>query len=253
MTLLATALVGVGLRARNRQELLTDQICEARDALAAAQQERERFSRDLHDGTIQSLYAVQLGLGHTVQKLEAEPANARRELSAVRDELDAVIAEIRQFFTAEGSVNQPVDFSGVLRALVQRARTGASAQIELQCDSSASDRLTGAQAVQLANIVREALSNSLRHAKPQRVVIALRPEREAVCLEISDDGAGFDPSAPARLGVGLASMAARAQEMHATLNLQSSPGRGTSVVIRVPASPLELAGAEWPAAESDET
>ena len=239
MTLLAGALVGVALRARNRQELMTGQIREARDALAAAQQERNKISRDLHDGTIQSLYAIQLGLGHTVEKLADEPAKAGRELSAVRGELDTVIAEIRQFITAEAGAGKPVDFSAVLQALVQRAHAGATAQIELHCDSSASDRLTGAQAVQLANIVREALSNSLRHAKPQRVLIALRSEREAVCLEISDDGTGFDPNAPARPGGGLASMTARAQEMRATLNIQSSPGQGTSVVIRVPASPLK--------------
>src|SRR5262249_42955608 len=66
LTLLASALIGVALRARNVQELMTEQIREARDALAAAQHERNKISRDLHDGTIQSLYAIQLGLGRTV-------------------------------------------------------------------------------------------------------------------------------------------------------------------------------------------
>lgn len=236
MTVLASALLGVTLRARNRQELLTEQIREARDALAAAQQEREKFSRDLHDGTIQSLYAIQLGLGHTVQRLEAEPASARRELDAVRSELDTVIAEIRRFITVEESAGKAVDFCGVLRALVERARAGTTAQIEVRCDPGADDDLSGAEAVQLANITREALSNGLRHAKPQRMEIALRSERGTVVLEISDDGVGFDPTAPARRGAGLASMAARAQEMGGTLDIQSSPGRGTQVVVRVPVS-----------------
>jgi signal transduction histidine kinase len=235
LTLLATALVGVALRAGHRQERMTEQIREARDALAAAQREREKFSRDLHDGTIQSLYAIQLGLGHTVQKVEAEPANARRELAAVRGELDTVIAEIRQFITAEAGAGKPVDFGAVLRALVQRAGVGATAQIEAHCEPGASDRLTGDQAVHLANIAREALSNSLRHAQPQRVEIALRSDRESVRLEISDDGVGFDPKAQGRTGVGLVSIAARAKEAGGTLVIQSSPGKGTGIVVRVPA------------------
>lgn len=253
MTLLAGALVGVALRARDRQERLTGRIREARDALAAAQQERQRLSRDLHDNSIQALYGIQLGLGHTVQKLDAEPASARRELSAVRSELDTVIAEIRRFITAEASAGKDVDFGGVLRALVERARASTTAQIEVHCDPGAADRLSAAQAVQLANIAREALSNGLRHAKPKRVEITLRSEREEVRLEISDDGTGFDPKAPGRPGVGLASMAARAKEMSGTLDIQSTPGKGTRVTIRVPASPPERAEAEWADEEPDET
>ena len=280
LTLLATALVGVALRARNRQEHLAEQIREARDALAAAQQERNRISRDLHDGTIQSLYAIQLGLGQTVEELEARPARAGSELTAVRRELDAVIAEIRQFITAEVGTGQPVDFGAVLQALVQRACNGTTAEIALHCDPGASSRLTGDQAVQLANIAREALSNSLRHAKPRRVQIALRSERKSVMLVITDDGAGFDPAVPGKTphdfagragthshpagvpdstsagaaarppspletplpttaiprGVGLDSMLVRAQEMGGTFEIESSPGQGTCVRVRVPAS-----------------
>lgn len=243
-TLLATALVGVALRARDQQEVLAEQIREARDALAAAQQERNKISRDLHDGTIQSLYAIQLGLGHTVEKLEADPAKAGRGLSAVRRELDTVIAEIRQFITAEAGADRSVDFGAVLHALVERARNGTTAQLDLQCDPGASERLASDQAVQLANITREALSNSLRHGRPQRVEIALRSDGETVVLEISDDGTGFDPKAPGRSGVGLASMTARAKEMGGALDIQSVPGKGTRIAVRVPTAPPELMEAD---------
>jgi len=253
LTLLATALVSVALRARNRQELMTEQIREARDALAASQQERNKISRDLHDGTIQSLYAIQLGLGHTIEKLDAEPVKAGSELSAVRRELDAVIAEIRQFITAEAGDDKPVDFSAVLHALVQRARTGTTAQIALHCDPGLSERLTGNQAVHLANIAREALSNSLRHGKPQRVEIALRSDRESVVMEIADDGTGFDLKAPGRSGVGLTSMTARTEEMGGTLEIQSAPGKGTRVVVRVPATLSEPMGAGSPDEATEES
>lgn len=244
LTLLATALAGVARHAHDRQERMTEQIREARDALAAAQQEREKFSRDLHDGTIQSLYAIQLGLGHTVLKLDAEPAKAGRELSAVRGELDVVIAEIRRFITAEKRDDKPVNLRTVLEALAQRARRGTTTQIESHCDPDAVDRLTGDQSVQLANIAREALSNSLRHAKPQRVEMTLRREKDAVALEIHDNGVGFDPASPGQRGVGLTSMASRAREMGASLDIQSSPGQGSRILVRVPASSEEAAGSE---------
>lgn len=244
LTLLATALVAVALRARNQQERLTEQIREARDALTAAQQERSKISRDLHDGTIQSLYAIQLGLAHTVDKLDAEPVRAGSELSAVRRELDAVIAEIRQFVTAEAGTDKSVDFGTVLNAIVQRARAGTSAQIALQCDSEAPGRLSGDQSVQLANITREALSNSLRHAKPQHLTVTLRSDRETVTLEISDDGIGFDPAASRRSGVGLTSITTRTQEMKGTLDIQSASGKGTRIIVHVPALPLEATGNE---------
>lgn len=239
MTLLASGLLGVALRARHRQEALTQQIREARDALASAQKEREKLSHDLHDNTIQALYAIQLDLGHTAQKLADEPATARSKLATVRAELDAVIAEMRRFITAEARVENEVDLPSVLRASAERARAGTSARIELHCDADASDRLTGAQAVQLANIVREALSNSLRHARARRVDIALSSNPESVCLEVTDDGVGFTPNSAARQGVGLTSMTTRAREIGGTLDLKSAPGQGTRVLVHLPVAPQE--------------
>ena len=233
MTLLAAALVGFGLRARTRQERMTEQIWEARDALAVAQRERQKLSHDLHDNTIQALYAIQLGLNHTAQKIEAEPADSRRELSSVRGELDTVIDEIRRFITAEARAGKEVDFAGVLRALVERSRTGTTAQIEVRCDPGAADRLSPAQAVQLANIAREALSNSLRHARPHHLQISLGAAANEVRFEICDDGIGFDPCLPTP-GVGLTSMAARSHEMGGKFDLQSAPGHGARIVIRIP-------------------
>jgi signal transduction histidine kinase len=245
ITLLSSTLVALALRARHQQELLTEQIRDARDALAAAHREREKFRHDLHDGTIQSLYAIQLGLGHTIDKLREKPAHARSELSSARRELDGVIAEIRQFITAEGGRQKSVDLSAVLEAMVQRGRQGASAKVDLVCDPEASKSLTGNQAVQLANIAREVFSNSLRHGKPQRISIALRCSIPgAVLLEVFDDGIGFDPKAPTRSGVGLVSIAARTQEIGGTLELESAPGKGTRVVVRIPASLNEMGDVE---------
>lgn len=248
ITLLATALVGVSVRARNRQEGLTAQIREARDALAAAQRERVRISRDLHDGTIQSLYAIQLGLGHTAKRLGSEPAHAGSELFAVRRELDTVIAEIRQFITAETEENprKAVDLCTVLQALSQRAAAGTQAKITLQCDPSAPARVSANQAVHLANIAREALSNAMRHGRPKEVRLSLQLEGDSVVLETTDDGVGFQTDAKGRGGVGLRSMTARAVESGGTLSIRSTLGQGTRVLVRLPLEPAEAPNDEAP-------
>ncbi len=240
LTLLATALVGVASRAAAQQESLTEQIREARDALRAAQEERSKISRDLHDGTIQWLYAIQLGLGHTADQLDSEPGKARKQLTEARRELDGVIAEIRHFITMESAEGKRVDFRAVLQALVQRGRIGTTAQIEVQCDPAAASQLDAHQSVHLANFVREALSNSLRHGKPQRIAVKLFAAQGHVCLEVEDDGAGFDSKAPGHSGLGLASMAARAQEVGGTIVLKSSPGHGTFVGVRIPMKNFDL-------------
>jgi signal transduction histidine kinase len=245
LTLLATGFVAWALLARRQQEQMTEQIRDARDALAAAHRERQQFSRDLHDGTIQSLYAIQLGLGHTVQRIDTQPASARQEMAAVRRELDVVIAEIRRFITAESGPNKPVDFNAVLHALVQRAKAGTSAHIDLFCEPRASQCLTADQAVQLANIAREALSNSLRHARPQHVDLSLSSDADTVVLHVRDDGVGFDSKAAGRTGSGLTNMSERAREIAATLELNSAPGKGTRVTVRVPASPLPSSPPGW--------
>jgi len=234
LSLLASALVAVAMRARGRQEQMTEQIREARDALAEAQRERERLGHDLHDSAIQSLYGIQLRLGHTANHFNAEPALARREFGEVRAELDTVIAEIRSFLVAGTAGKETVDLAGVLLAIAERAKAGSETRIEVECDPMASSRLSSARAVQLANITREALSNSLRHGQPDRVEIALRSDNGVVLLEISDDGAGFDTKAKSPQGVGLTSMAKRAQEIRGEFDVQSTPGRGTKVVVRVP-------------------
>jgi signal transduction histidine kinase len=112
-------------------------------------------------------------------------------------------------------------------------RTGSTARIGVRCDPAASARVTGDEAVQLANIAREALSNALRHGRPERVDMDLRLEKECVVLEIVDDGEGFNPEAGRGSGLGLASMAARAREAGGALVVVSSRGKGTHVVVRL--------------------
>jgi len=242
LTLLAASLVGVALRARSRQELMTDQIRDARDALAAAQRERERLSHDLHDNAIQSLYAIQLRLGHVAKQIDTAPESVRNEFTELQTELDAVIAETRAFIIARDGGNEAADLASVLRAMGKRAQAGAKAQIAIQCEADVSERLSGGYSVQIANIAREALSNSLRHGKAQYVTVTLTSSNGTVCLEVTDDGIGFDLNHGLREGIGLRSMQRRAEEIGGQLGIVSNLGKGTRITMKVPVETVPKSG-----------
>jgi signal transduction histidine kinase len=91
---------------------------------------------------------------------------------------------------------------------------------------------------ELYHVAREALNNTLKHAHAQRVQVRLRFREASTSLEIQDDGAGFEPSAArTRGGMGLPGMEERAQKLGGRLEIQSTPGKGTRVILQVPMDP----------------
>jgi len=238
MTLLSACLVGISLRAGGRQEQMTAEVTEARDALAAAEKEREKLGHDLHDGAIQSLYAIQLGLTRTAQSVESSVPVAARVLNETRERVDEVISELRRFIVAreaDQGGNPVVELDDVLAAMVVRLQPTASAELNFQADPGVASRLSVAQALQLTLITRTALGNCLRHAQARRVEVSLRNGGGFIRLEIEDDGVGFTQDQSAQGGIGLQAMRARAAEAGGTLSVDSRPGAGTRIVITVPA------------------
>ena len=236
MTLLAGTLVGVLLTARTRQEEMTEDVLEARDALAAAEKEREKLGHDLHDGAIQSLYAVQLGLTRTAEDVAASVPAASQMLCNTRHRLDEVIAELRSFILASEEApqrNNHIGLDDVLAAMVQRLQATTGARLLFEGERGAADQLSTNQAVQVTQIARTALANSLRHAQARHVNVRLRERDGKVCLEVTDDGVGFDGAAVSG-GLGLKTMRSRASEAGGTIEVESKPGRGTRIVVEIP-------------------
>ena len=235
-TLLATALVAVISRSRGRQESMAAEVLEARDALAAAERERVRLGHDLHDGAIQSLYAIQLGLTRTATEVEATLPASARVLGETRKRVDEVIAELRQFILAreaDTTKSEPGGLERVLAAMTQRLQPTTSTQLQIHAESGASERLSLSQTVQLTQIARSALANCLRHAQARQVKITLRHDPQSVCMEIMDDGVGFDPGLSSNGGMGLQTMQARATEAGGTVTVETRAGNGTRIVVQV--------------------
>ena len=236
--LLASMMAGamaLQIRARLRQEVVSQQLRSTLGELESARRERERLSLDLHDGTIQSLYALQLGLSHTADQAMGSSPLLGARLADYRRNLTAIIGELRGYISRhEADLSPKSNLAGLLTALVERMRCTTETELFTEVSQDAANSLTGEQAVHWANLAHEALSNALRHSQARRITMALRHARGRVILEICDDGRGFDPTAPPRTGIGLQSMKMRATSTGGTFELESLAGIGTRVSVSVP-------------------
>jgi signal transduction histidine kinase len=204
----------------------------------AVADERERIGRDLHDGIIQSLYAVALSLEDVPALIAEAPAEGERRVDQAIDSLNLAIRDIRNFI--HGLRPEAVDGTQVLAgiaALAHNIGEGGLLDVVIELDPAADPALTPEEGIQLLSLVREALSNAARHSGGRRIEVVLRRAEEGSLLEIADDGAGFDPDQATRAGHhGLANMRVRANAIGGTLEIVSEPGRaaGTRVRIRLP-------------------
>ena len=229
--------MAVQLRARFRQETISNRLRSTLDELEAARRERERLSHDLHDGTIQALYALQLGLSRAGEQAADYSPTLGSRLADYRRNLAAIIAELRCHILRHDADDGPEgDLATLLTALIERMRCTTETELIAKVDPDAARRLSGEQAVHLANLAHEALSNALRHSRAQSIQMTLRHMQDLVILEILDDGCGFDPSTPPRTGVGLLSMKARTAKAGGTIKVESKVGLGTRITVGVPIS-----------------
>jgi signal transduction histidine kinase len=198
--------------------------------------ERLRISRDLHDGIIQSIYSVGLSLEDVPDLMTEDPPAAVTRIDRAIDRLNMTIGDIRTFITRLAT---PPDttLSWAVRDVVA-SQTRASG-LELDLDLAAADTIDGRLSPEATNellqIVREAISNTVRHSGGSHVRVAITiGDREAV-LEIADDGRGFDPAAAVTRGhFGLANLRTRAGAAGGDIVIDSGAGMGTRIIVRLP-------------------
>jgi signal transduction histidine kinase len=196
-------------------------------------EDRERIARELHDGTIQSLFTVGLGL-QGAALLVNEPEVVRRIQTAV-EELDRVIRDLRNYiFGLEPGMLADRQLAPALEEMVQefQHRSGVVAIAEIDPDAA---QAVGQSAAEIVQLVREALSNVGRHAGAATCRVSLhRQDGGAVWLEVDDDGRGFDAAAAGHAGRGLGNLRARAARLGGRAEIVSVPGEGTTVRVAIP-------------------
>ncbi|HEX9713545.1 MAG TPA: GAF domain-containing sensor histidine kinase [Actinomycetota bacterium] len=195
-------------------------------------EDRERIAKELHDGVVQSLFAVGMSL-QAAEAIADDPAGVRKRLSGAVDDIDRAIRDLRNYIFAL----QPGEVADWQLARSLRELTASFADVGPAVGSEitpgAAARLTSS-AADIVQAAREALSNAVRHASASQVVLRLAVEDGYAVLEVVDDGTGFDAAAAEGRGHGLGNLRDRARALGGELKIHSDPGVGTRVRIEIP-------------------
>jgi len=201
----------------------------------AVLEERDRIGMDLHDGIIQSIYGVGLGLEGAQLMLDEDPKAARERIHHAIDGLNQAIRDIRAYILDlrprqlgnEGLVN------GINR-LIAEYRANTFSEVNFTGSEELQD-LSHAQSLALFHICQEALANVAKHANAKNVQVAVWTTQDRVLLEISDDGKGFDAEKiKTSIGHGLANMHTRAHAVGGEVDISSTLKEGTTILVWVP-------------------
>lgn len=230
MTLASQA--GVAIQNAN----LLEEVRSRGEALAVLE-ERERISKELHDGVIQSIYSVGLSLQGAMSLLERDAPTASTRIDSAIGELDNVVRDVRSYiFALRPKSVQEKGMAATIAELAHDLEVNTLATVTLDLDEEACLDFDAEVETHVVQIVREVLSNIARHAQASELSISCAVDGDCVRLEIVDDGRGFDPSAAVR-GHGLANMQDRAHRVAGALEIAPAHGGGMRHVLRVPRVP----------------
>ena len=204
-------------------------------ALRAAEEERQRIARELHDDTAQRLAALMLQL--KVAGQFEDRAERERRLERVREEIAETAEAVRRI--ARGLRPPALDEIGLVAALDSLVRSlGRTHAIDIELATKRTGaRLDADAELALYRIVQEALANAVRHSRASRVVVSLETDDRVVRAGIVDDGCGFAAGlgyGDDGHGLGLLGMRERARNAGGMLEIESEPGSGTRVRVELP-------------------
>jgi PAS domain S-box-containing protein len=200
--------------------------------MKAQEQERTRIAGELHDGVMQQISALTVMLGTGKYQPEAD---ARQTMADVQRKLIEVGAEVRQLsHNLHPPMLNDAGLPETLRVYCEEFSRVRNIPVSCHAEDGVQDLSLGA-ALALYRIAQEALGNAAAHGAAQHVDVRLTRSNGRVTLTVSDDGRGFDPNRiGASGGLGLINMRERARQLNGTFELDSRPGRGTTVRVTIP-------------------
>lgn len=232
-------------RVTETTNLVLDRLAEHRQAVAAQiiramEEERKRIARELHDETSQSLTTVMVNLEAIGKQLPEQAEELNTRLRLTKEIAQRTLDETRRLmFDLRPSVLDDLGLVPALRWFISQRVQPMGLEVDFQAigpDRRLSEELETA----LFRIMQEAITNAVKHAKAKRLVVTLSMEPGVLVGAVQDDGVGFHPvhvvSKEIRdRGLGLFGMQERAALVGGTVQIDSAPGRGTTMRVKVPA------------------
>jgi PAS domain S-box-containing protein len=226
-------LLGHDITERKRME---DTLHQRERDLRAAIEERERISQDLHDGILQSLFAV--GLALEVSKSKMSPRALKTSgasLDRAIDQLNRVMREIRNFIAGlDSDLLEGKDLSTALQSMLKSLTENQTTRVRLAVENRAAKAISVEQSLHLLHVIQEAVSNCIRHGRAQEAMVSLKMLKQSIRLSIRDNGRGFNEGTVKGIGHGLANMEARAMKIGGRFALLSKENEGTRIILDLP-------------------
>jgi len=197
--------------------------------------ERTRIGMDLHDGVIQSIYAVGLTLESTRLAMQNDLEDADVLLEAAIEGLNNTIRDIRNFILDLRPQRYQGNLEQGLGRLMREFQANTMTPVDFSIQSEVLEDVSTAVGRAVFLTTQEALANIARHARASQVEINIEGEADTLILSIKDDGVGFDvKSKHYSVGHGLSNMRARAEDLNGVFQIHSTPGEGTSIKLILP-------------------
>lgn len=240
---MAAELYGLVTNLEERVEKRTTELLQQKQMLAA-QEERRRLARDLHDAMTQSLHSLALSAKTAQYLLQKERYQALPStLAVLAESANQAYAEMRLLlYELQMTPDQEADLLNVLQRRLEQVEQRSG--IGITWDMQGIDRLPKSCEVALFYIAMEALNNAIRHAAARQIALNICQRGQQVHLEVKDDGHGFAvpcdgvvTSEQTKWGMGLKNMADRAQEAGGALTISSAPHKGTTITAVLPLHP----------------
>jgi len=197
------------------------------------------LARELHDDSAQTLTAVLMTLQTAEDALPSSAAHAEKVLAKGRSQVDIALREIRKaILDLRPSALDDLGLASAARWFADEHLRPLGVKVSLESRGD-EGRATGPVATAVFRIVQEAVSNIARHSQAKNAKISLEFRKSEVRVLVDDDGRGFDlrslePPQDSGRGLGLLGMRERAELFGGSVEIESSPGNGTRIRVRVP-------------------
>jgi two-component system, NarL family, sensor histidine kinase DevS len=201
----------------------------------AALEERERISKDLHDGIIQSIYATGLALEDGIQLVEEDKDKAKQRLEQTIEDLNDVIKDVRNYiFNLRPEVLHGKGIGQALADLVKGFQINSLVDADLLVGEGMDRLLLEEQKTHLFHIARETLANVAKHAGASKVWLKLIRAADSLIFFVEDNGVGLDSERARNGGQGLRNIAERVKLLGGDFEIKSGVRTGTCLVVTIP-------------------